>query len=58
MEDRQSRLPEYVGKKIVEALKQDQHDNEVLEADNTPVYTEQVKAETTPAINTVETKVV
>ena len=34
MEDRQSRLPEYVGKKIVEALKQSEEDIQVLEADN------------------------
>ena len=34
MEDRQSRLPEYVGKKIVEALKQDNEDIQILEADN------------------------
>ncbi|MCR4880417.1 MAG: hypothetical protein K6A44_00475 [bacterium] len=34
MEDRQSRLPEYVGKKIVEALKQDKEDIQILEADN------------------------
>ena len=34
MEDRQSRLPEYVGKKIVEALKQDKDDIQVLEADD------------------------
>lgn len=56
MEDRQSRLPEYVGKKIVEALKQDQHDIEVLEADNTPVFSEPVKTEPTPVINTSEPK--
>jgi len=44
MEDRQSRLPEYVGKKIVEALKQNPQDIEVLEADNSiPVFSEQAK---------------
>lgn len=56
MEDRQSRLPEYVGKKIVEALKQNQHDIEVLEADNIPVYSEPVKTESAPVINTAEPK--
>ena len=58
MEDRQSRLPEYVGKKIVEALKQDQHDIEVLEADNnsTPIFSEPVKTETAGVISTPEPK--
>ena len=35
MEDRQARLPEYVGKKIVEALKQDEADVKILENKNT-----------------------
>ncbi len=57
MEDRQSRLPEYVGKKIVEALKQDQHDIEVLEADNkVPVFSEQQMADIAPAVSKVEPK--
>ena len=56
MEDKQSRLPEYVGKKIVEALKQDKHDIEVLEADTTPAYNEPISPEPTPVVNTIEPK--
>ncbi len=41
--DRQSRLPEYVGKKIVEALKQDEQDVRILSNDDTQNFTQQPK---------------
>ena len=40
MEDRQSRLPEYVGKKIVEALKQDEEDVKILENNAPKIFNE------------------
>jgi len=50
MEDRQSKLPEYVGKKIVEALKQDEEEIKVLESDNDiKLFEEPVKVES-PAV--------
>lgn len=58
MEDRQSRLPEYVGKKIVEALKQDQEDVQILEADNNNIqlFNEPTTFDTEKLINNSENK--
>ena len=55
MEDRQSKLPEYVGKKIVEALKQDEEEIKVLEPDNDiKLFEEPVKTESEVILSAAE----
>ena len=57
MEDKQSRLPEYVGKKIVEALKQDEEEIKVLDADsNIQLFSESPKIDLDKVSNTAEIK--